>query len=250
MPDSRLLSRWVSAVSLGSALALAAGCESTTPPGGDGGPGPLPGDDVPTPLDKRYLPLAMGLTWTYRVIDGGIASMKTQVVEALEAPPVDSKKSVKAFRVKTTKGANDHTVSWQEPIGNILARHLEQSFAPGSTTPSLTEWWEPYKIRLDMRPSRLQAGVVFNVTYTEYNQVAGGQVTMTVRNEKWSILSTTEPVMAMGMMFKDVLMVRRQGTDAGAASDKTYWYARGVGKLKEVGGQTEDLMAFSGLPPM
>jgi hypothetical protein len=229
---------------------LFSGCGSESGNNGTDGGGPLPGDDVVVPLAQRYLPLAAGMTWTYKVIDNGVTTMKVQTVEAIEAPPVASKSSVQAFRVKTTKGVNDQTVSWQENRGNQVIRHAERSFAPGATTHDLQESWEPYKTRLDQRPSKLKAGTTWTVQYTETHEVLGAPPTTTMRSEKWTVMSVSEPVTVTAGTFKDCLLLRRQGTDTGAASDKFYWYARGVGKLRETGGQTEELTAFSGLPRM
>lgn len=35
---------------------------------------------------------------------------------------------------------------------------------------------------------------------------------------------------------------------AGGSTAKTYWYVRGVGKVKEIGGQTEELSSFEVAP--
>lgn len=216
--------------------------------GGDGGP--VAGDDDPVPLAQRYLPLAAGLSWTYKVIDNGVTSMKVQTIEAAEAPPIDSKKSVQSFRVKTTKGVNDQTISWQENRGNQVVRHLERSFPPGGTMYNLQESWEPYKTRLDQRPSKLKAGTTWTVEYVETHQVTGGGApTTSMRSERWTVMGVNETVTVTAGTYTNCLLLRRQGTDVGAASDKFYWYARGVGKLRETGGQTEELTAFSGLAP-
>jgi hypothetical protein len=35
---------------------------------------------------------------------------------------------------------------------------------------------------------------------------------------------------------------------AGSSTAKTYWYVRGIGKVKETGGQTEELVSYEVQP--
>ena len=44
------------------------------------------------------------------------------------------------------------------------------------------------------------------------------------------------------------IRLRRQvlvGAGGGEGADKTFWFAEGIGKIKETGGQTEELSAYS-----
>ena len=41
--------------------------------------------------------------------------------------------------------------------------------------------------------------------------------------------------------YEDPVVIQK----AGGSSLKTYWYVRGIGKVKEAGGQTEELASFT-----
>jgi hypothetical protein len=194
-----------------------------------------------------YLPLKIGAKWTYLVDDNGKLTTKSQAVEARE--PVPMRQGLMAYRVVTRKGSDltDQTVSWQEDTGSMIVRHAEDSYRPGAQEPNLRESWTPHKIRLDYRPEKLKVGAEWTVEYTETYLPLPGSATTQVRIEKWTVDSLNETVMAGGKVYRNCLRIRRIGTDAGARSDKTYWYARGIGKVKETGGQAEELMAYEGL---
>jgi hypothetical protein len=60
-------------------------------------------------------------------------------------------------------------------------------------------------------------------------------------SETWTVIGDDETLTVPAGTFTHVIHFRK----VGAASSKDYWYARGVGKLKETGTQTEELSAYS-----
>ena len=70
-----------------------------------------------------------------------------------------------------------------------------------------------------------------------------GQTATKSKDETWKVEAVDESVTVPAGTFS-ALRVRK--TTSGAA-DKTFWFAKGVGKLKETGEQTEELKAVSGL---
>jgi hypothetical protein len=245
-----ILPRGLAAV-LGAGLALGSGaCGS-----GSGVEEAPPGIDptkagMQARCEGRFLPLKKGLKWTYNVTDPdkpGVVETKTQAVEDEEAPPM--KPGVSAFRLVTTKGksANDKTVSWQQIADNTVLRYEEHSFKPGQSTPNLVEVWDPGKLRLDESPEHLKVGATWDRTYKETALPAGAAKDEGPRNETWWVTGLEETVVVGGQPYKNVVIVRRRGTDVGASSDKTYWYACNVGKIKETGGKTEELVKVEGL---
>ncbi len=218
------------------------GCESG---GGGGGGGPCD-DGMKVLPAERYLPLTEGTRWIYKVTDTGNGSitMKTTTVAAPEEIPGSAKEGA-AFKVTTTKtsskGAGDQSISWQQDCGMSVARHLERSYNPGETTHFLEEWWIPFKLRLDERPDKLKVGS-YEVNYDEFHQLVGGMRTTQKRSERWTVVSVGQPLTVLGKRYNDCLDIKRTGTDLGATSMKEYWYCKGVGKVKETGGQLEELM--------
>lgn len=197
--------------------------------------------DAP-PSSQRFLPLRVGASWTYTVTPvTAPAEDKTTTVEALE--DVGGLKSgVRAYRVRTEK-PDGVTVSWQEDRGITVVRHREQSFTSSAALVS-DEFYQPHKLRLDEDAEHTAAGASWMETYqeVEIDPITGAQTTLT-KVETWTVDAASEPCQVSGTELS-CLRVRRTGQDLGQAA-KTYWFARGVGKIKEVGAnQTEELKAY------
>jgi hypothetical protein len=214
--------------------------------GGDSGPPPIDATpiDVPfveCPTTGRYLPLAEGSTWTFRVTDqNAIVTTKTQTVGAIEDVG-GAKAGTSGYRVTTTKPTG-MTISWQEDVGDKLLRHREHDMAGSTQT---DEIYTPFKLRLDETSAHLLVGATWDETYVESVTEMGTTLDAT-KVETWSVIADDELVQVPAGNFC-TLRIRRTSTVGGSAgSDKTYWYARGVGKVKEVGGnQTEELLSYT-----
>jgi hypothetical protein len=240
------------ALSLALALApslLLAACGGDNDPSADAGAGGTEQEACAS----SFLPLKTGVKWSYDVRDttSGDAETKETTVGELEA--VSSKPGLMAYRLITRKGGTlaDETVSWQQRTGKQIARYQEQSYAPGQAggapTPTLLEWWDPYKLRLD--ESKLKLGDKWTVAYKEFSRdKAGVEAMPRDRNESWEVMGVNEMLTTGAGTFK-TLHVRRVGTDQNATSDKQYWFACGVGKVKEsgAGGRVEELVKTEGL---
>ena len=57
--------------------------------------------------------------------------------------------------------------------------------------------------------------------------------------DRWTVLANDVTLTVPAGTFENVIHVRKVGS-----SSKEYWYARGVGKLKETGTQTEELVEY------
>jgi hypothetical protein len=221
------------------------GCGNDDPSGGNGG------GDRQEACPEGFMPLKAGVKWSYRVRDqsSGTNTMKETTVEAPE--PVPMLPAVTAFKLVTRKGAGmaDETVSWQQLDGTRVVRYQEQSYAPGvgggAPTPGLLEWWDPYKLRIDWSAEHTVKGATWMVGYNESSRDRAGVMSTHPRNERWSVEGVNEMVTVPAGTYK-ALRVRRVGTDQNATSDKNYWFACGVGKVKESGGQLEELTAVTG----
>ncbi|MSP17291.1 MAG: hypothetical protein EXR73_11920 [Myxococcales bacterium] len=198
------------------------------------------------PAAQRYLPLATGNSWTYRVSDpaGGPPEQKTSTIEALEDVG-GTKAGVIAFRVLTEK-LDGSTTSWQEDLGDRVVRHHEIARDLAGAVTS-EETYDPAKLRLDESAAHLVVGASWSDVYTEIStDPVTGATTPVTKTEAWSVVAVDESVTVPAGTFS-CLRVRRMGSAVGQ-SDKTYYFARGVGKVKETGGQTEELVSSSLLP--
>ena len=195
--------------------------------------------------EARYLPLKVGATWTYRVTNpaapGSAATVKTSRVEAHELVG-DLKPAVSAFRVLTIKAGGGSTVSWQEVRGLRVVRHRERSL-DGRGMLQLDEWYLPEKLRLDEAPGRLAAGATWTESYRETQMAPGVPNTTVMPTDQWTV-EPQETITVPAGSFP-CLKLRRRALGGTATADKTYWFARGVGKVKETGGQSEELVSYS-----
>jgi hypothetical protein len=201
------------------------------------------GDDAPIDTGTgRYLPLSVGASWTWQVTPAsGTPYQKTSTVEALEDVG-DAKAGVMAYRVRTV-GDDGQTLSWQQDTGSAIVRHREQSFTLDNTMTEDT-FFDPYKLRIDEAGDHIESGVSFTESYTETGkQLLTGETKSLSKSETWTVEAIAEPVTVPAGTF-NCLRIRRTGSEDGSAM-KTFWYARGVGKVKEVGGQTEELASYS-----
>jgi hypothetical protein len=209
------------------AVALAAGCGGEDQPSNDGG----------NPNTGRYLPMKTGATWTYRITDPDTGATGDKISTVGDLEDVGGLKAGQmAFRV-TTEKLDGTTVSWQEDTGTSVVRHKEQSFDTAQVMTS-EEHYDPSKLRLDESPAHLEDGATWVDSYMELITGAPAPVQ---KNETWIVEAVGEEVTVPAGTFT-TLRVRRTG--AVGAADKTYWFARGVGKVREAGGQTEELVSY------
>ena len=194
---------------------------------------------VDCPTSGRYMPLDTGRSWTYRVTTSNGSQTKTQAVGPLEDVG-GAKAGTLAYRVTTTK-ASGMVVSWQEDTGTAIVRHREQDLAGGGQTDEL--YW-PHHTRLDEDPLHLAPRATWPETFDEVAvDLATMQSTTVTKTETWTVEADAEGVAVPAGDFC-ALRVRRTST---LGSSKTYWFARGVGKIKEQtsAGDSEELASFT-----
>jgi hypothetical protein len=200
-------------------------------------------EDAGTPA-RVMLPLETGNSWTYRVTDGNTVETKVQTIGELEpvggsGPHAD----VMAFRVTTKRGVDgkNETVSFQGYAGSRAVRYREQAYNATTGNLDIEEHWDPYKLRLDQAEEYLDDGASFLETYDESKLVPGAEATTATRSDRWTVLSASETVTVPAGTF-EALKVSRVSSSQGAV--KTYWFVENVGKVKEEGGQLEELESF------
>ena len=192
------------------------------------------------------LPWKTGNTWTYVVNDEGVVSMKETTIGDME--PVGwtgPNKDVQAFKVVTAKGVMDQTISWQAPMGDGVVRYREQSFSASTGDLELEEHWDPYKVHIDGTAAHRAGGATWLMIYQETKLPVGGTPETHEAHDRWSVLSACESVTVPAGTFTAIYI---QKVSATGGSAKTYWYVPGVGKVKESGGQLEELVSYSLVP--
>jgi hypothetical protein len=208
--------------------------------GDDDGDGVIECD---TPSADRYLPLAIGATWTYDTSDMGAPNVvKTSTVEALEDVG-DRKEGTTAYRVRTGKaGGLGDVVSWQQDKCTSVVRHREQNLDPTTDAIVTDQFYVAGKLRVDETPEHLVVGATWTTSYTEVEvDNTTGQTHTKSKDENWSVIAVDASVTTPAGTFT-CLQVNK--TTSGLA-DKTYWFAKGVGKVQEMGEAVETLTAYS-----
>ena len=229
--------------SSGGSGAVGMGGSTSGATGGDTGStgvGGTTGDPSIVPL----LPWAEGNTWTYLVTESdGTTSTKTNTVGPEEpvggtGPNADTL----AFKATTLKddGA-DKTESWQAVVGNRLVRYREIAYSASTGAPNGEVYWEPNKMRVDWSAEHTVAGATWSETYNEYeDQMDGnGFFGLTVVDD-WRVDSVGQTVTVPAGTFDNAIVLARTSD----GSEKFYWFVAGVGKVKEEGGQTEELVSY------
>ena len=186
-----------------------------------------------------FLPLKTGLKWTYQVRDltgGGTETKETTVedagagVQQAVADGLPRRRPARAARWRTRRSAGSSTPASRSPA--TRSSRIRPAQGGAAPTPTLLEWWEPYKLRID--ESKLRKGDKWAVTYKEYSRNNGVDAMPRDRNESWEVMGVNEMLTNAAGTFK-ALHLRRVGTDQNATSDKQYWFACGVGKVRESG---------------
>jgi len=211
--------------------------------GGEGGDG-TDGGELPT---GSLLPWQTGNRWSYRVTQDGQQSLKvTTVGELREVGGSGPNAERSAFHVVTIKGtdATDRTESWQGPASDgsqRIVRYRELAFGAKTGELQLEEHWDPSKLHVDGSEERLLADSAWIEVYSETKLEVGQPPSTHEVREHWRVLSDDETVTVPAGTFEHAVHLRKTV----GASLKEYWYVRGVGKVKEVGAQTEELTDYS-----
>jgi hypothetical protein len=258
-------SRFVVCVSLG---ALALGCSSSGD-GGMGGAGGAGGFGVDLPTAEAYYPQKVGNSWTYLVTPTGVdlPSYKVVTIEAVEMVGGDGTSAVRpAYRHATCKSAPsvaacamppsatnrvDKTVGWLGMVDKTLGNYREQSFKKGTEMMVEEDWWEPYRIKIDNSPAHTTLGATWTDSYKEWKRPVGGITTSTPQNETWTVLAvddtvTITPPGGAPRSYPHCLKVTHSNNSG--SMNKAFWYARGIGKVKETGTQIEELIDYKVQP--
>jgi hypothetical protein len=226
-------------------LSLVVGCGNEDPGtnnnGNDGG-----GGDTCTLPAGALLPWNVGNKWTYRVIEAGMPSQKVTTIESQEPVGGIGPHAAKmAHRVVTKKGANDQTVSWQAPDGNKIVRYREQSFSASNGALELEEHWDPYKLHIDGSADKMKfTNKAWFEEYRETKLEVGGMPATATAMDFWMVEAECEKVVVDNKPY-NALRLSKTG---GGGDTKRYWYVPGIGKVKETGGQTEELLSWEIIP--
>ena len=189
----------------------------------------------------RYLPYGVGFTWEYRVTDlaSGDVKTKTQTIDSTFTHPDDG---LPTFLQRTQKTGGS-TENWIRLDGDALIRLRQQDFNSLSELVRTNEYL-PSRIRLDESSAAIADGATWDESYidVEYDPL-DVEVARVDMAEHWEVLGVDVPCESPLGSFS-CLNLRRTRT-AGGIAEKEFMYARGIGKVREDGGQVEQLTGCS-----
>lgn len=235
---SRSARSFASAAALATLLGVTPGCGGGG--GGDGGGDGGGGGNIDCGFENRYLPFQPGYHWTYRVTDLS-TGIRTDKDQSVSADPVTDDPDFPDLTLleQVTNKATGSTVSLLGLDGEALVRY-KQTDLDGTGALERTTIYTPFKIRLDESADRTAGGATFEEMYSATVTDAAMVQTETQFTESWEVIGTDVPCSAP-IGDTQCLQVRRIRT-AGGTSTKDYFFARGVGKIREEGdSQLEEL---------
>lgn len=235
-------------------MIVVGGCGSSSTP--DGGTSVNP--------NGAFLPMTVGNTWIYQIteIDGTVSS-KTQSITANELTGgVGDGKDVMSYKFVTGNKFADPNgdVSYQALVGTRYVRLRDRSIDGKTGNVKKEEYYsDPYKPRLDTADAHTVKGATWTESFTHFTldtpkasasdggatdagAVDAGLVTTQAQDvETWTVVAVNESVTVPAGTFKALVLNRIVN-----ATNKTFWFAKGVGKVKETGiaDQTEELTKF------
>ncbi len=208
------------------------GAQGPTVPAGDSGP-----TDVVLENVDEYFPLVDGASWTYRHTHRTNGQW-----EELVTMTSDTYDGQQAWIIDDSPDLNDQTTRqfWQW-VGTAVSRvHREQRRNENLV---LLVDYDPGFLRFDSTWDRVGAGGLNEYQRDEQN-VDGTNDTST-RQQQHEVLSVNDTVQVPAGTFVDCILVERTRLDTGSVSH--FWFARGVGKVKEEDAETltlEELIEF------
>ena len=218
---------------LASTLAACGGDDD----GGGGADGGTPADPCGFGVDD-YLPYEAGFTWSYRVTDLGTGARETK--EQRIDPGTVHEEFGEVVEQVTSK-ANGETVSLLRKEGDRVLRFQQEDFDTAGTLERTTVY-DPAQIRIDESSERTTAGATWQESYTEIVTEPALPPVETATLDDWEVVADDVECDSPLGTFR-CLHLRRTRTQGGVAV-KDFFFARGVGKVREAGSsQLEELTA-------
>lgn len=184
------------------------------------------------------LPARVGNRWTYRVTKGsGRVATKVQTITGTVALEGGA-----GVVFETEEDGVLEARSSQRVEGTRHLRVAELEYREGAVHRRVA--YEPPALRVDS--GQTTPNTRFTDTHTKLTYDAAGTLLLTEpRSHEFIVEAENELLEVAAGSFR---CVRIRRSRSGTESEKTYWYAPGVGKVKEVGGQTEELTSYSVSP--
>lgn len=193
---------------------------------------------------EPLLPWQVGNSWTYRITEPGeVTTEKTTTIGPAElVGGVGPNADAVANLIRTVESNAELTTSWQgpSPLNPLRIVRFRERDQDGSPALPFESYYEPEKLRVDETPEHTRAAAIWVEEYVETLLRPGMEALTTAYRELWRVENDDETVTVPAGTFTAVVHFSKEGSTA----SKHYWYARGVGKVKEEGQQLEELVSY------
>jgi hypothetical protein len=186
------------------------------------------------PAATRYLPLAVGATWTYQVSGGLETTAETVTVEALDTF-TGAEPGAAGYRVVTQKAYGARLVAWWEDRGDQIVRHRELAI-DGAGAEYGDETFLPARPVVDESSKHTTVAASWKQQFSDIIEDSGGTYS-DCKSDRFEVEAVEERVSVPAGTF---MCLRVKRTDSGS----TRWFARGVGEVKRVSGTTSELVSY------
>ena len=199
-----------------------------------------------SPLPGRYMPLSVGNSWTYRVVDAKTLRRKTDKKITLDQVGLVGplKPGVTGLRLYRTDDTGWGYRWWTRTGDKVVWQH-DQWFN-GDTMVS-DRYYVPWRVRVDEACAHRTLGARWTEDYAKVDLSLtdpGDKKVVPVR-EEWTVEAVDDEVTVPAGTFRAIkLRSRRMDGDADAPLVSIYWFAPGVGKVKEDSDELEDLLEY------
>ncbi|HSD91019.1 MAG TPA: hypothetical protein VLB44_26030 [Kofleriaceae bacterium] len=214
-------------------LAFSAACGSDSPA--------ADGNNIDPSM--RYEPWSIGAVWEYKLVDPAnpaimaLNKKTTMMAEQDVGGPLAGTMAYLAH-IEKLNGSKD---VWETFKGDLDIRYKTIQY-DSTGTATETDYDQPWRLKLDESAAHTVTGAQWSESFTEITQI-GTTSTPKSKTEQWRVVNAAEQLTVIAGSYT-TLHVQR--TDTGGMI-QDYWYARGVGKVKETGGagQNEELMSYT-----
>jgi hypothetical protein len=211
-----------------AALAVACG-------GGSGGGGRTPPPKFVAPDGPVLGRLTAGSTWTYQVTDPIQGTYQKQVVVLGPATLPGTGQATTQLR-ETAAGVE--TLAWHSDADGLFLKWREEERVGGLLTK--TTDWAPGVMKYLSRAA--PAGWTWQSDARETVTYPDGTKAVSDVSYVWTVVSASDRITVPAGTF-DCVKVTKVNQDK-VDKTKTYWFAAGVGKVREEGGQVEELASY------
>jgi hypothetical protein len=183
----------------------------------------------------NYLPLTVGMSWTYNITAAsGATGQGATTVEATENAPMAGQSALRVHSVWLDGG----TLAWEQVSGSAAVRIEEQELDQSGAVIVDKQYMPPILV-LDQSEAHLTSGATWTENYMEL-KTPSTKKKATKETTEWTVESVNDSVTVPAGTY-NCIRVRRNHTSSKTPSNSVSWYAIGVGKVRETGaGQHDD----------